>query len=79
MSLNILSEYSQAYCQWHKVKLQVSTTWEFLILNHVYGQFHRRVHYIQTQFWNFNLAQMNVKKELFIHEHVMRTDILTGL
>ena len=28
------------------------------------GQFHRRRHYIQTKFLNFNLAQINVFKEL---------------
>ena len=28
------------------------------------GQFHRRGRYIQTQFWNFHLAQTKDKKEL---------------
>ena len=46
------------------------------------GQFHRRGRYIQTQFWNFNLAQINVKKELSSFPFMnmfMPTDMLIGL
>ena len=47
----------------------------------IYGQFHRRGRYIQTQFSNFNLAQ-TVQKELssfpFMNMFVP-TDMLTWL
>ena len=46
------------------------------------GQFHRRGHYIQTQFSNFTLAQTEYKKELssfpFMNLFVP-TDMLTWL
>ena len=48
----------------------------------VYGQFHRRGRYIQTQFSNFNLAQTEYKRELcsfpFMNMFVP-TDMLTWL
>jgi len=48
----------------------------------ILGQFHHRRRYIQTQFSNFNLTQMEYKKALtsFLFKSMfVPTDVVTGL